>query len=56
VAARLGAQQPGRTYRLGVLHNQRPQSPQYPPFYDELRRLGFRGATLALLRTNKVIE
>ena len=36
-----GAQQPGRTYRLGVLHNQGPQSPQYPPFYDELRRLGF---------------
>src|SRR5262249_21725765 len=36
-----GAQQAGRTYRLGVLHNQGPQSPQYPPFYDELRRLGF---------------
>src|SRR5215831_10295808 len=35
------AQQAGRTYRLGVLHNQGPQSPQYPPFYDELRRLGF---------------
>ena len=34
------AQQAGRTYRLGVLHNQ-PQSPQFPPFYDELRRLGF---------------
>jgi putative ABC transport system substrate-binding protein len=31
----------GRTYRLGVLHNQGPQSPQFPPFYDELRRLGF---------------
>jgi putative ABC transport system substrate-binding protein len=36
-----GAQQAGRTYRLGVLHNQGPQSPQFPPFYDELRRLGF---------------
>src|SRR5262245_17519388 len=35
------AQQPGRTYRLGILHNQGPQSPQFPPFYDELRRLGF---------------
>src|SRR5262245_3121869 len=39
IAAR--AQQAGRIYRLGVLHNQGPQSPQYPPFYDELRRLGF---------------
>jgi putative ABC transport system substrate-binding protein len=36
-----GAQQASRTYRLGVLHNQGPQSPQFPPFYDELRRLGF---------------
>src|SRR5437899_9401235 len=35
------AQQAGRIYRLGVLHNQGPQSPQFPPFYDELRRLGF---------------
>src|SRR5262249_7327917 len=35
------AQQAGRTHRLGVLHNQGPQSPQFPPFYDELRRLGF---------------
>jgi putative ABC transport system substrate-binding protein len=35
------AQQAGRTYRLGILHNQGPQSPQFPPFYDELRRLGF---------------
>ena len=35
------AQLAGRTYRLGVLHNQGPQSPQFPPFYDELRRLGF---------------
>jgi putative tryptophan/tyrosine transport system substrate-binding protein len=34
-------QQAGRTYRLGVLHNQGPQSPQFPPLYDELRRLGF---------------
>jgi hypothetical protein len=35
------AQQAGRTYRLGVLHNQGPQSPQLTSFYDELRRLGF---------------
>jgi putative ABC transport system substrate-binding protein len=35
------AQQAGRTYRLGVLHNQGPQSPQFPSFYDELHRLGF---------------
>jgi len=35
------AQQPGRTYGLGILHNQGPQAPQFPPFYDELRRLGF---------------
>jgi putative ABC transport system substrate-binding protein len=35
------AQQPGRSYRLGILHNQGPQSPQFPPFYEELRRLGF---------------
>src|SRR5262245_65579732 len=39
IAAR--AQQPGRRYRLGILHNQGPQSPQFPPFYDELRRLCF---------------
>jgi len=31
----------GRTYRLGILHNQGPQAPQFPPFYDELRQLGF---------------
>jgi putative ABC transport system substrate-binding protein len=35
------AQQTGRIYRLGILHNQGPQAPQFPPFYDELRRLGF---------------
>jgi putative tryptophan/tyrosine transport system substrate-binding protein len=35
------AQQAGGTYRLGVLHNLGPQSPMFPPFYDELRRLGF---------------
>ncbi len=35
------AQQPGRVYRLGILHNQGPQAPQFPPFYDELRKLGF---------------
>jgi putative ABC transport system substrate-binding protein len=39
VAAR--AQQPGRAYRLGILHNQGPQAPQFPPYYDELRKLGF---------------
>jgi putative tryptophan/tyrosine transport system substrate-binding protein len=33
--------QSGRTYRLGILHNQGPQAPQFPPFYDELSRLGF---------------
>jgi putative ABC transport system substrate-binding protein len=35
------AQQGGRRYRLGILHNQGPQAPQFPPFYDELRKLGF---------------
>ena len=35
------AQRGGPTYRLGVLHNLGPQSMQFPPFYDELRRLGF---------------
>ena len=35
------AQQTGRIYRLGILHNQGPQAPQFPPFYDELRKLGF---------------
>jgi len=35
------AQQPGRVYRLGILHNQGRQSLQFPPFYDELRRFGF---------------
>ena len=35
------AQQPRRIYRLGILHNQGRQSLQFPPFYDELRRLGF---------------
>src|SRR5262249_51633789 len=35
------AQQAGRTYRLGVLHNQGPQPPRSPPFYDELPRQGF---------------
>jgi len=34
-------QQVDRIYRLGILHNQGPQSPQFPPFYDELRRQGF---------------
>jgi len=40
-ARRACAQQAGRIYRLGILHNQGPQAPQFPPFYDELRRLGF---------------
>jgi len=35
------AQKSGRIYHLGILHNQGPQAPQFPPFYDELRRLGF---------------
>jgi putative tryptophan/tyrosine transport system substrate-binding protein len=35
------AQQAGRTYRLGILHNQGPQAPQFPPFFDELRKHGF---------------
>ena len=35
------AQQNRRTYRVGILHNQGPQSLQFPPFYDELRGLGF---------------
>ena len=35
------AQEAGRTYRLGILHNQGRQAPQFPPFFDELRRLGF---------------
>jgi len=29
------AQQASCSYRLGILHNQGPQSPQFPPFYDE---------------------
>jgi putative ABC transport system substrate-binding protein len=36
-----GAQQGGRSYRLGILHNLGPQAPQFPPFYDELGRQGF---------------
>jgi putative ABC transport system substrate-binding protein len=35
------AQQPGRIYRLGILHFQGRQAPQFPPFFDELRELGF---------------
>jgi putative ABC transport system substrate-binding protein len=35
------AQQPRPIYRLGVLHNLGRQSLQFPPFYDELRQLGF---------------
>jgi putative ABC transport system substrate-binding protein len=35
------AQEAGRTYRLGILHNQGRQAPQFPPFFDELRQHGF---------------
>jgi putative ABC transport system substrate-binding protein len=43
------AQQSGRTYRLGILHNAGRQSLQFPPFFDELRRLGFvEGQNLAV--------
>ena len=38
------AQQPGRTYRLGVLHNQGPQSPQI-----RLARSGLTVAAAPLL-------
>ena len=32
---------PGRTYRLGILHNQGRQAPQFHHFFDEQRRAGF---------------
>jgi len=35
------AQEPGRTYRLSILHNQGRQVPQFHHFFDELRRAGF---------------
>src|SRR5262249_34057839 len=35
------AQVPGRTYRLGILHNQGRQAPQFHHFFDEQRRAGF---------------
>jgi putative ABC transport system substrate-binding protein len=35
------AQGPGRTYRIGILHNQGRQAPQFHQFFDELRRAGF---------------
>jgi putative ABC transport system substrate-binding protein len=35
------AQDVGRTYRIGVLHNQGRQAPQFPHFFDELGRAGF---------------
>jgi putative ABC transport system substrate-binding protein len=35
------AQSAGRVHRLGILHNQGRQAPQFPPFFDELRQLGF---------------
>ena len=35
------AQEPGRIYRLGILHLQERHAPQFPPFFDELRKLGF---------------
>ena len=44
------AQQPGRTYRLGVLSQGRRQTPQVVAFFDELRLSGFiEGHTLAIL-------
>ena len=38
---RARAQDAGRTYRIGVLHNQGRQAPQFPHFFDELGRAGF---------------
>jgi putative ABC transport system substrate-binding protein len=35
------AQDTRRIYRLGVLHNQGRQAPQFPHFFDELGRAGF---------------
>jgi putative ABC transport system substrate-binding protein len=35
------AQEPNRAYRLGILHNQGRQVPQFHHFFDELRRAGF---------------
>src|SRR5262245_33131640 len=36
-----GAQQPGRTYRLGILAPSGPGAPPIIAFFDELRRSGF---------------
>jgi putative ABC transport system substrate-binding protein len=38
---RARAQDAGRSYRIGVLHNQGRQAPQFPHFFDELGRAGF---------------
>jgi putative tryptophan/tyrosine transport system substrate-binding protein len=35
------AQEPGRTYRLGVLAPDCRQTPPRTAFYDEVKRLGF---------------
>jgi putative ABC transport system substrate-binding protein len=35
------AQEAGRTYRLGVLNAQARHAPNFAPFFDELRQLGF---------------
>jgi putative tryptophan/tyrosine transport system substrate-binding protein len=46
---KLRAQQPGRTYRLGVLSSYPPVPPQYVAVFDELRRQGFvEGQNLAI--------
>jgi putative tryptophan/tyrosine transport system substrate-binding protein len=35
------AQEPGRIYRLGVVHASPRDAPHHVAFFDELRRLGF---------------
>ena len=36
-----GAQEPGRTYKLGALTGSARQAPRNVAFFDELRGLGF---------------
>ena len=36
-----GAQEPGRTYKLGALNGSARQAPRNVAFFDELRGLGF---------------